>query len=99
MNSIFISLPLSGKSIDESMERCAIAKEKYTKDGDMVVTPFDVITDLSIPYALCVAKRMEALLGSDHVVFLDGWADSKTCNLEFQACQLYGINYHTDARI
>lgn len=99
MNSIFISLPLSGRSLEESKARCDIAKEKYTKDGDRVVTPFDVIEDLSMPYALCVAKRMEAVLGSDHVVFLDGWADSKTCNLENMACHLYNIDYHVDARI
>lgn len=99
MNSIFISLPLSGNPIDWSRARCEEAKAKYAKDGDIVVTPFDVITDLSIPYALCVAKRMEAVLGSDHVIFLDGWADSKTCNLEFNACNLYNIDYHVDAKL
>jgi len=99
MNKIYISLPIVGLDVDVVKRRCEAAKAKYTKDGDVVVTPVDVIESFAMPYATAIGKCIEALLDCDHAVFLDGWDNCNECNLEFQACLLYNIDYHVDARL
>ena len=99
MTRIYISLPISGRPMEEVAKRCADAKAKYTKDGDVVITPLDAVKDQSLPYNVCMGKSIEALMGCDHVVFLGGWSASDGCNLEFQACTIYKIEYHVDAKL
>ena len=99
MRKIYVSLPIVGKDENEVRLRCEKAKAKYTIDGDVVVTPIDVIESFTMPYATAVGKCIAALLDCDHAVFLNGWADANECNLELQTCLLYCIDYHVDARL
>lgn len=95
---LYVSIPYSGHE-DTFPTRCEAAKKKYHKEGCRVITPADIIKDSATPYSQCMGKCIEVLLECDEVVFLSGWYDSKGCNLEHSACQIYNIPYFTDAKL
>lgn len=94
---LYVSIPYTGYE-DNFEVRCKDAKAKYSMDY-LVVTPKDVIRDSATPYETCMGKCIEALLMCDEAVFADGWADSRGCNLEMQACIIYNKPYKTDSKI
>lgn len=94
---IFVSIPYSGHE-DVFPERCRKAHERHDSEG-VVFTPQDIINDSSMPYSLCMGKTIERLLECNRVIFADGWADSRGCNLEHRCAEIYGIEISVDARI
>lgn len=97
MTKLYVSVPYSGHE-DTFPARCEAAKKKYGKDYS-VITPADIIKDSATPYSQCMGKCIEVLLECDEVVFLSGWYDSKGCNLEYSACQIYNIPHFIDAKL
>lgn len=94
---LYVSMPYTGHE-DTFPARCEAAKKKY-QEGCRVITPADIIKDSATPYSQCMGKCIEVLLECDEVVFLSGWYDSKGCNLEHSACQIYNIPYFIDAKL
>lgn len=87
---IYISLPISGRNIEEVKKACLDAKAKIEKCGYEAVSPLEVSDNPSATYSEHMGKDIAALLDCDAAVFLDGWMGSKGCTLEFYTCQIYG---------
>lgn len=86
---VYISLPISGKDIEEVKARCEEAKALITKDGHVPVSPLDLVTDLNAAYSEHMGRDIAALLECDAVMFLPGWTRSRGCRLEYQAAKIY----------
>ena len=86
---VYISLPITGRDIEEVEARCIFAKAVLEKKGHTPVSPLDI--DHSDPdfYEAVIGTDITALLCCDAVVFLDGWRESKGCTLEHAAAKIY----------
>lgn len=89
---IYISIPISGKPLHEAKYQAEAIKAKLTPHGHECITPFDVCPAPDLTYAQYMGRDIEALLADDieAVVFGTGFEDSKGCNLEHAAAQIYG---------
>lgn len=87
---IYISLPISGRDIEEVEARCIFATGVIEKKGHTAVSPLEVSPDPDASYAEHMGKDITALLECDAVLFLDGWEYSEGCQLENRAAELYG---------
>ena len=93
---IYISLPISGRDIEEVEARCVFATGVIEKKGHTAVSPLEVSPDTDAPYSTHMGNDIAALLECNAVLFLDGWQESKGCQLEHRAAELYGkIVYYT----
>lgn len=88
---IYVSIPISGRPLDDAKAHANSIAGQLASHGHEVVTPFDVCPDSSKPYACCMGRDIEALLGCDAIVIGDGWGNSRGCRLERAAAQIYGI--------
>lgn len=84
---IYISLPITGKDIEEVEASIIFAKAIIEKKGHTPVSPLD--QDTTQDYATLMGNDIRALLLCDSVVFLDGWEESKGCRLEYFAATIY----------
>lgn len=97
MKKVYISLPISGRDVEEAKADAEKAKKLLTKNGYEAVSPFDVVPDVpkgmtpSQAYAYCMGRDIEALLQCDGIYLCDGHQLSKGCQLEVEAARLYGI--------
>lgn len=97
MKKVYISLPITGRHIEEAKAEAEKAKKILTKNGYEAVSPFDVVTEIpegmteSQSYAYCMGRDIEALLQCDGIYLCDGHQLSKGCQLEVEAARLYGI--------
>lgn len=97
MKRVYISLPISGRPIEEAKAEAEKAKKTLTKNGYEPISPFDVVTEIPEgmserqAYAYCMGKDIEALLQCDGIYLCDGHQFSKGCQLEVEAARLYGI--------
>ena len=100
---VYISLPITGHPIDEVRPRADYAKKRLRVHGHEPVSPLDdaVNPDLSLPYERLMGNDIAALLQCEAVLFLDGYLQSKGCNLEMEAAQIYGkkIYFEYDLRL
>ena len=88
---VYVSLPISGKDIEEVRAKAEKVKNWLKCETVDVITPFDVCNIEGLPYETYMARDIEALIGqSDTVYFCEGWQDSKGCRLEHAAAQIYG---------
>jgi hypothetical protein len=89
---LYISLPITGYSLDEVKKQAEAYKNIWCKKYE-VITPFDVHTDNdgSKPYSYYMGKDIEALLECDAIYMSPGWVHSKGCNAEYQIAKIYGI--------
>lgn len=91
--NVYISLPISGYDIEERKAVANAAKQWFSemKITGEVITPFEVCDTPGLQYAHCMGRDIEALLGCKLVVFLPGWRDSRGCQLEHRAAEIYGL--------
>lgn len=87
---VYISLPITGRDIEEVEAECVFAKGMLEKEGFIPVSPLDVSCNHDAPYSEHMGKDIAALLECDAVFFLRGWQDSKGCNAEFEIAKIYG---------
>lgn len=95
---IYVSIPYTGHEA-EMPARCKAAHERYDAPGVVVWTPRDVIKDSATPYECCMGKCIETEMQCDEVIFANGWAESRGCTLEMNACQVYEIDWKVDAKL
>lgn len=87
---IYISLPISGKDIEEVKLKARETAVLLEEDGHVPITPFEVSPNPNATYAEHMGKDIQALLECDAVMFLQGWHDSKGCLAEFEVAKIYG---------
>lgn len=88
---VYISLPITGHDLDNVENRSVLASITLEKFGFEPVSPLDVCDDIDATYEDLIGHDITALLKCDAVVFLEGWKDSKGCNLEHEAARIYGM--------
>ena len=86
---IYISLPISGRPMDEVRNDSENAKAKIEELGHVPVSPLDVSPDPDVPYSEHIGKDISALLECDAIVLLKGFLVSRGCLLEREAARIY----------
>lgn len=86
---IYISLPITGRDMEEVEASCIFAAAIIEKKGHTAVSPLEVSPNPNASYAEHMGKDITALLECDAVLFLDGWEYSEGCLLEQRAAELY----------
>lgn len=86
---IYISLPISGKNIEEVRQRINAAKEIIISHGHTPVSPLEVSPNAESSYAEHMGKDIAALLECDGIMLLDGCEKSQGCKLECMAALIY----------
>lgn len=87
---IYISIPITGRDIDEVAEVLDFYKGYITGLGHTPVSPLDIGHTDPEDYPAVIGTDITALLVSDAVIFLSGWHNSKGCRLEHAAAVIYG---------
>lgn len=90
---IYISLPISGIEFEQVYASTVFATVALERKGHTAIDPLDVCGAVGdeMDYAACMGRDIEALLRCDAIVLLDGWKQSKGCQLERKAAELYGL--------
>lgn len=97
-NRIYISLPISGRDMEDVESAIKSAAAQIEKHGFKAVSSLEVSPDPESSYAVHIGRGITALLEcGDAVLVLPGWVESKGCNLEMEAARIYGkkilVNY------
>ncbi len=89
---LYISIPISGRPLHEAKCQAECIKAKLEPHGHECITPFDICPEPDKPYACYMGHDIETLLADDieGVVFGSGFHNSKGCQLEHAAAQIYG---------
>ena len=93
---IYISLPISGRDIEEVEASCIFAAGVIEKKGHTPVSPLEVSPDPDATYAEHIGTDITALLVCEAVLFSPGWQTSKACRLEYEAAVIYGKEMYFD---
>lgn len=90
MKKVYVSIPITeGNYNDQRNHAFVVATNLFQKDYD-VVTPFDVIQSLNIPYNVAMGKFIMTLLDCDVIYLCKNWQKSKGCLAELQTALVYG---------
>lgn len=86
---IYISLPITGRDIEEVEADCIYAKGVIQKLGHEAVSPLELVHRDPEDYEAVIGTDITALLCCDAVLFLNGWQQSQGCRLERAAALIF----------
>lgn len=86
---IYISLPITGKKIEDVENTCIYASVRINRKGHEAVSPLYVSPNTDASYAEHMGNNIRALLECDAVLFMPGYYKSKGCRLEHYAGKIY----------
>ena len=87
---IYISLPITGRDIEEVEATCTFVSGVLEANGHTPVSPLELNHRDPEDYNTVIGTDITALLCCDAVLFLDDWGKSKGCRLEQCAATIYG---------
>jgi hypothetical protein len=92
--NIFISQPMTGRTNEEILlERRKV--EEYLQDlygPDLnILNSFIQDPSLQEKPIYCLGQAISQLNDADLVIFLEGWKESRGCNIEFMVCTQYNL--------
>lgn len=88
----YVSIPITGQDYQMQRELAMEVKRSIECSGDCeVITPFDIVTDISTPYNVCMGRCVEALLECDVICMAGDFKSSKGCMAEKAIAQIYGL--------
>lgn len=87
---LYISLPISGKNIDEVRRRANFIKGALTEEYDPI-TPFDICPDSSLPYSELMGRDVAELLKCETILLDWDWRTSRGCRAEYELARIYGL--------
>lgn len=95
---VYVSLPISGRPIEEAKAEAERAKDVLMEAGYDPVTPFDIVPEpigktAKEQYAYCMGRDIEELLKCDAIHLCRGHEGSKGCRLERMAAIIYGLDF------
>jgi len=86
---LYISIPMAGKDEKKQRATAKMYQRVYEADGFKVINPYDLGDDLEKDhlfkeidpptYEEYMVKDLVALDNCTHILFCDGWANSKGC--------------------
>ncbi|WP_418988102.1 DUF4406 domain-containing protein [Bacteroides heparinolyticus] len=87
---VYLSLPITGRQLEEAKEYASKMKERLTFQGYEVITPFEINPNSEEPYSRLMGRCIEALLECDIIYLCKDWQRSKGCMAEFEVARIYG---------
>lgn len=88
---LYISLPISGRNLDDVKQRANVIKESVVSDEYEAVTPFDICPDSSLPYSELMGRDIAVLMECDGILFDYDWNESRGCRAEMAIARIYNI--------
>lgn len=86
---LYISLPISGRDLDDVKRRANAIKESVESDEYTPITPFDICPDSTLPYSELMGRDIAGLLECDAILFDYDWNESRGCRAEMAIAQIY----------
>lgn len=87
----YISLPITGRDLDDVRERIAELKRKLQDKGFVPVSPFDRDVDFDATHEEHMREDFKMLLDCDYILMSSGWEHSVGCRAELNAALACGI--------
>ncbi len=87
----YISLPITGRDLDEVGERIAELKCNLQDKGYTPVSPFDREVDFNASHEEHMRADFKLLLDCDYILMGWGWEYSVGCRAELNAALVCGI--------
>lgn len=87
----YISLPITGRDLDEVRERIAELKRKLQDKGYTPVSPFDRDVDFNATHEEHMREDVKMLLACDCVLMGLDWEHSVGCRAELNAALACGM--------
>jgi hypothetical protein len=96
---IYVSIPITGFNEKKVRERADMVKARLSRDGNAVVTPFEVYAGKHPTYDDYICCDLRAMLDCDAVYFCDGWEQSTGCNIEHEVVMRYKAHGKKDFKV
>lgn len=93
---MYLSLPITGRKLDQVKSYAKKVKSYWVEKGFEVVTPFEVCPIDGMPYEYYMGKDIMALLRCDGIILCHDWFGSKGCRAECSVAQIYGKQIRID---
>lgn len=87
----YISLPITGRDLDDVRERIAELKRKLQDKGFVPVSPFDRDVDFNATHAEHMREDIKILIDCDCILMGRDWEHSVGCRAELNAALVCGI--------
>ena len=80
---IYISVPISGRPIEEARHEADLTKRMLSIQGHQPVNPFEIYAGKNPTYEDHLACDLRALMDCDAIYMCPGWGLSIGCTIEF----------------
>lgn len=97
--NIYISVPISGRPIEEARNHADLVKSALSRKGHTATTPFDVYAGKNPTYEDYICYDLRAMLECDAVYFCGGWEQSCGCNIEHDVAMRFKAHEKKDFKI
>ncbi|MCM1221898.1 MAG: DUF4406 domain-containing protein [Lachnospiraceae bacterium] len=87
---VYISLPISGRNLDEVIKRANLIKSSLGEEYEPI-TPFDICPDSTLPYNELMGRDVAELLKCNTILLDYDWQESKGCRTEYEIARIYGL--------
>lgn len=88
---VYISLPISGRDIDEARRQADLAAAKLSRLGHRPVNPFNIYAGKNPTYADHLCCDLRALMDCDAIYLCEGWEKSRSCRIEAGVAAEFGL--------
>lgn len=82
MKKIYISLPISGRPLEEARLNADCIKAVLSRAGHQTVSPFDNYVGKNPTYVDCLIYSLRIIAGCDAIFLCNGWQFSRGCRIE-----------------
>lgn len=87
----YISLPITGRDLDDVRERIAELKRKLQDKGFVPVSPFDRDVDFDATHEEHMREDIKILIDCDYILMGREWERSVGCRAELNAALACGM--------
>lgn len=88
---VYISLPISGRDIDEARQQADRAAAQLSRMGHRPVNPFNIYAGKNPTYADHLCSDLRALIDCDAIMLCEGWEESRGCRIEAKVAVEFGL--------
>lgn len=88
---IYISLPISGRPLEEARNEADLIKARLSRVGHTPVSPFNIYAGKNPTWKDHICCDLRALADCDAIILCEGWEESRGCNIEHDFARHMGI--------